>query len=493
MSRLVAVALLGTLMFAYGCGGGSSGSAAIVLQSITISPASQTINLGQTQAYNAQCGFSNGPGVCPALAWDSSSPNVATISSGGLATASNSNTGSTTISASAMGVSSNNASLTVQSGGAVQNSVPLIVDAGPAGLLLRSANVAFASVTVCVPGTNNCQTIDHVDVDTGSYGLRILQSALTLPLAQEGNLVECAQFVSFFTWGPVMMADVKMGGEVASNVPIQVIGEANTGFPSIPTACQNSSPGGSADTLQTLGANGLLGVGSFIQDCGPACAASATPGFYYLCLTATTCAGTLVPLAQQVANPVAMFASDNNGVLIQLQAIASDSGQPTAAGTMFFGIETQSNNALGSATIFHVDQFGDFTTVYNGQSYPGSFLDSGSNGIFFLTTALTGMLDCGGANAGWYCPATTTSFTTITQGTTGTSESVSFKAANVNQLPGANNAFNDLTGSNPSCFVSSTTTAPCFDWGLPFFFGRNVFTAIEGRPTLAGPGPYWAY
>lgn len=379
-------------------------------------------------------------------------------------------------------------------GGSTQNSVPLSVDAGPAGTGFISADVAFASVTLCVPGTNNCQTIDHVDVDTGSYGLRILKSALTLPLAQESHLVECAQFVSFFTWGPVMLADVKMGGEVASNVPLQVIGDADTGFSSIPAACQNSSPGGAADTLQILGANGLLGVGSFIQDCGPACAASTTPGFYYSCPTATTCAGTTVPLAQQVPNPVAMFATDNNGVVIQLPAIASDSGQATAAGTMFFGIGTQSNNALGSATVFQVDEFGDFTTVYNGQSYPGSFLDTGSNGIFFLTTALTGMPDCGDGDTGFYCPAATTSFTTATQGTTGTSQAVTFKATNVNLLfSGDNTAFNDLTGDNPTCFVNTTTTAPCFDWGLPFFFGRNVYTAIEGRNTPAGPGPYWAF
>jgi len=392
------------------------------------------------------------------------------------------------------GVSSGGSGTVPTGGGGAQNSVPLSVDGGPAGIGGIYPDAAFANVTVCVPGTNNCQAIDHVLVDTGSYGLRILKSALTLPLAQESHLVECAQFVSFFTWGPVMMADVKMGGEVASNVPLQVIGDTDTGFPNIPAACQNSSPGGAADTLQTLGANGLLGVGSFIQDCGPACATSTAPGFYYSCPTATTCAGTTVPLAQQVPNPVAMFATDNNGVVIQLPAIASDSGQATAAGTMVFGIGTQSNNALGSATVFQVDQFGDFTTMYNGQSYPGSFLDSGSNGIFFLTTALTGMPDCGGGNTGFYCPAATTSFATTTQGTTGTSEPVAFKAANVNLLfSGNNTAFNDLTGDNPSCFVNTTTTAPCFDWGLPFFFGRNVFTAIAGRNTPAGPGPYWAY
>jgi len=377
--------------------------------------------------------------------------------------------------------------------GSTQNSVPLIVDAGPAGTGFIDADVAFASVTLCVPGTANCQTIDHVFVDTGSFGLRILKSALTLPLAQEGNLVECAQFVSFFTWGPVMMADVKMAGEMASNIPLQVIGDTSTGFGSIPAACQNSSPGGAADTLQTLGANGLIGVGSFIQDCGSACASSTAPGFYYSCPTATTCAGTTVSLAQQVPNPVAMFAGDNNGVLIQFPAVAS-AGQATASGTMFFGIGTQSNNGLGAATVFQQDEFGDFTTLYNGHSYPGSFLDTGSNGIFFLTTALAGMPDCGGATTGWYCPAATTPFTTTTQGTTGTSETVAFDAANANQLfSGNNTAFNDLTGDNPSCFVSTTVTAPCFDWGLPFFFGRSVFTAIEGRSTPAGPGPYWAF
>jgi hypothetical protein len=32
-----------------------------------------------------------------------------------------------------------------------------------------------------------------------------------------------------------------------------------------------------------------------------------------------------------------------------------------------------------------------------------------------------------------------------------------------------------------------------FDWGLPFFFGRKVFTAIDSRATPAGIGPYYAF
>jgi hypothetical protein len=37
-----------------------------------------------------------------------------------------------------------------------------------------------------------------------------------------------------------------------------------------------------------------------------------------------------------------------------------------------------------------------------------------------------------------------------------------------------------------------------FDWGLPLFYGRSVFTAIDGASTLTSTGsivtgPYWAY
>src|SRR5580658_3932989 len=47
---------------------------------------------------------------------------------------------------------------------------------------------AFTSVTVCVPGsTTSCQTVGGILVDTGSSGLRILSSALTISLPQQTN------------------------------------------------------------------------------------------------------------------------------------------------------------------------------------------------------------------------------------------------------------------------------------------------------------------
>src|ERR1700723_1624120 len=111
------------------------------------------------------------------------------------------------------------------------NVATLTGKAGPAG---DYANGAFTSVTVCVPGTSTCQTINGVLVDTGSSGLRLLSSALTISLPQQdasdGNPVaECLPFVIGYTWGPVQTADVEMAGEKASSTPIQVINQ--TAFP----------------------------------------------------------------------------------------------------------------------------------------------------------------------------------------------------------------------------------------------------------------------
>jgi hypothetical protein len=34
---------------------------------------------------------------------------------------------------------------------------------------------------------------------------------------------------------------------------------------------------------------------------------------------------------------------------------------------------------------------------------------------------------------------------------------------------------------------------PYFDFGLPFFYGRSVFTAIEGKSAGSQIGPFYAY
>ena len=64
------------------------------------------------------------------------------------------------------------------------NVAVMTVDAGPPGTNFASVNTPFVSVTICAPGsTSNCQTIDHIEVDTASSGLRILSSVVNSTLA----------------------------------------------------------------------------------------------------------------------------------------------------------------------------------------------------------------------------------------------------------------------------------------------------------------------
>ena len=57
------------------------------------------------------------------------------------------------------GSSSPKTNVIVQSG---QNVAPIVVNSGPAG---NYSNGAFASVTVCAPGTSTCQTNKQVSVE----------------------------------------------------------------------------------------------------------------------------------------------------------------------------------------------------------------------------------------------------------------------------------------------------------------------------------------
>ena len=365
-----------------------------------------------------------------------------------------------------------------------QNVQAIVVDAGPANI----ADIPFVTITICAPGSAaNCQTIDHIQVDTGSSGLRILSSvlspSLTLPQQKDasGNpIVACAQFADGYSWGPVKLLDLKIAGEQATSLPAQIIGDP--AFTAVPATCSSAGP--PENTVASFGANGLLGVSVFLQDCGSVCAQFAISGTYYTC-PASGCRPALVPLAQQLQNPVAMFATDNNGVVVQLPALPA-TGTATATGALIFGIGTQSNNGLGTAAILTLDtNTGNLTTVFNNVRYANSYIDSCSSVTYFGTSLYP---LCTKAGAGLWCPATPQFLTATLQGTGGTQSTASFNVANGDQVLAANPgfyAFNNLAAPNPD--------PSGFGWGLPFFFGRNVFTAFESRTTPGGPGPYVAF
>jgi hypothetical protein len=369
------------------------------------------------------------------------------------------------------------------------NVVSVIVDAGPNN---NSVNTLYATVTVCVPGsTTSCQIIDHIQVDTGSNGLRLLASVLTLNLqgttASDGNaLVECTQFVDGYSWGPIALADIQVGGETASSVPIQVIGSSTF---AVPTNCSNK--GTAEDTVSAFGANGILGIGVFEQDCGPGCAPPNTANtFYYSCST-SACAEIAVALNSQVLNLIRLFTTDNDGSILDLPSVAAP-GTTTLTGSLIFGIDTQSNNASGSETILGLDPVnGDFTTVFNSQTLTQSFLDSGTNGIFFDDT----LTPCPDPNfKGFYCPAGSQSFTATLTGTNNTSIAETFTVDNAQTLATNNPTFSVLpTLAGTFSTATSSNTSNTFDWGLPFFYGRRVATAIENQRTAVGTGPYVAF
>lgn len=354
------------------------------------------------------------------------------------------------------------------------NVLPVVVDRGTNG---ASINVPFVSVVVCQPGTDNCRTVDHVLVDTASNGLRLTPSALgglSLPAVANASgaaVGECAQFATGHVWGSVRRADLRLAGERAGSVPVQVASDPDPLYATVPDACGRTG----AQITLGAGSNGILGVGMLARDCGGDCASSTAPGIYYACAAAGTCTATTLPLASQVANPVPLFATDNNGIALVLPAVPIG-GTGALSGSLIFGVDTQANNQLGAATVFRVNNQGNFTTTYQGQSFTSSFIDSGSNAIFFPDPTLP-------VCSNFYCPPAPLTLSAVNTSAAGVSGTVDFVVENLPSVGSA--AAAHLAGD--------IGLGRSFDWGLPFFFGRTVFVAAAGASTSKGAGPFWAY
>ncbi len=137
-----------------------------------------------------------------------------------------------------------------------------------------------------------------------------------------------------------------------------------------------------------------------------------------------------------------------------------------------------------------LDGSGDFTTtISGGPAIPGSFVDTGSNGLFFPPpTAIPACPD----QPDWFCPPALVSLTatnTPSPGRPGASSQVPFQIANFDALvvqPKSGNAVFPQVGGG-------VTLKEGFDWGLPFFLGRTVYVGLAGRRSTLGAGPLVAY
>lgn len=411
------------------------------------------------------------------------------------------------------------------------NTAEIVVDNGPAGVGAGSTvNIPYVTVTVCEPGSSTrCVTVDHVIVDTGSYGLRLLrskvQAALNLPVVQlasgavSGPVVECYPFIIGGLWGPLARADVLIGGErtVAtatrpSDVSVQLIDDLGASGLAPTPDCEAAS-GGQDKVLksaQALQANGILGLGGVDVDCGTVCEAGNYAGKhiqYYLCPDNQTANCGAAPIARelQVQNPVTRFAENNNGTIISLPALPT-LGAGKVKGRLVLGIGTQLNNQLTTAAQARqvwVDANPNndltylyFTTTVGARSYPQSLIDSGSNALFFNDSAVsqTCEVNAGSSSAGWYCPAALltrqASFTDVN----GATSTVDFSVASADVLFRTTSmGFADLAGAVPKVTTPGVvdTSDQVFVWGLPFFYGRSVYTSIW-KQALSAAGPWYA-
>jgi len=375
------------------------------------------------------------------------------------------------------------------------NTMTLTVDSGPAAAT-GQINHAYVTVKVCAPGSQTqCTNVDHVLLDTGSVGLRLVRSVLTTggvtlnaQTDSQGRAIEeCVSFVGGQTWGPVALADVTLAGESAAKLPIQVMDDTGAGAPT-PATC--GANGTLVNSVSGFGANGLLGVGVFAEDCGSACVSAAAPlPVYYGCTTAGVCTAANAALAAQVANPVAMFAVDNTGIIVNLPNLQNANGDASVQGELIFGIATQTDNALPATglTVLGTDANGDFTVNYNGSAtILAALIDSGTDAYTFDDPTIA-VCASGAFIGGYYCPTVAPqSVSAVNTGRSGTivSNTVNFAIADPNTFVATASAFINLAGGPAS---------KNFVWGMPFFYGRKIYVGIDQRVADIYTGPYFAY
>jgi hypothetical protein len=174
----------------------------------------------------------------------------------------------------------------------------------------------------------------------------------------------------------------------------------------------------------------------------------------------------------------------------------AQAGVPTLTGTVTFGIGTQANNSLTAANTLPLTTSssnrgpGLLTATYKSKALTQSFIDSGSNDYFFIDTTLNPCTDTG--LIAFYCPVSPVLLSPVMTATNGTTASGAFTLYSPLNVSGSSNVAPGL-GINPTLVTPPLPFANSFDFGMPFFFGRSIYTAIEGRQAGSVQGPYVAF
>ena len=187
--------------------------------------------------------------------------------------------------------------------------------------------------------------------------------------------------------------------------------------------------------------------------------------------------------------------------MITLPTVNS-SGSVGILGQLIFGIGTHltsnistniASNVIPIGTnIYQEDPNGNFTTnfttsysSYNSGPQNTSYLDSGSIALYFYDP------DIPQDSQGFYNSNFPITINGTNPSSTHGSVTIPISIANADLFVVGGNY---IVAAN----IGGAGTNGTFDWGLPFFYGRTVFTGISGSyaPTQSGTqvsGPFWAY
>ncbi|WP_158558947.1 DUF3443 family protein [Rhodoferax lacus] len=415
-----------------------------------------------------------------------------------------------------------------------ENNLQIKVEEGPQSFGINT-NLLYATVKVCTPGdATQCDTIDHVIVDTGSVGLRVLASkvvhAVLPPIQLSANLApvqnawQCFPFVIGGLWGANVKADIILGTQKTTFPPvaIQLIDDQGALAPTANCLDVTNSTAQNSNILSSagsLGANGILGIGSTNLDCGSDCKFgqyqdrpnnifTGSSVLYYMCPQGTSdptaCSLAPMDVPFQVSNPVSALATAfSGGVALVMPAIPD--GQPgaaTASGELILGVDTRANNTvptgvrkvkLGVGMALNPDSYLSITTQFNGMTFANSYLDTGTNALFFYDPSIA---TCRGST--WYCPPGKMNVEALLSDGDGPvpppladTVAVPFQIGNFEALSSTRNtAFGNAAGYVPMTSGAPDTTT--FAWGMPFFYGKKVYMSIWD---ITGPivAPWYAW
>jgi hypothetical protein len=180
-------------------------------------------------------------------------------------------------------------------------------------------------------------------------------------------------------------------------------------------------------------------------------------------------------------------------VIVRMPPIPATADQEaTYRGTLILGIGTADNNQPAKdIKVFQTENMGWVPMFIQGQRYY-SKIDTGAD-FWSFPSGSSGFPHC--ADSGdlslLLCP-TTPSTVSVTVGSMkgNTSQEISIPIANAQAILNANP--NRLLYTQVAYEYGGLASKVVL-FGLPFFFGRDVYFGIDGAPTPIGQGPFYAF